>query len=226
MRGFAESVMQGPRTVAEQVANVLREAIANGTIKAGTPLRQDELAEQFGFSRMPIRDALRQLEAEGIVSIHPTKGAHVARMDSAEIGEIYALRELLESEALRLSVPGLAGTKLDEAEQVLDQIDAERNVGRWGALNRAFHLALYDACGNRRLLGLIEAHHNAADRYVRILLSNLDHRNRSQTEHRDLRAACRRRDGGRAVSILTQHLREGGETLVSAIEGDGLSRKS
>ncbi|MFD1981190.1 GntR family transcriptional regulator [Mesorhizobium newzealandense] len=218
--------MQGPRTVAEQVANVLREAIANGTIKAGTPLRQDELAEQFGFSRMPIRDALRQLEAEGIVSIHPTKGAHVARMDSAEISEIYALRELLESEALRLSVPGLAGTKLDEAEQVLDQIDAERNVGRWGALNRAFHLALYDACGNRRLLGLIEAHHNAADRYVRILLSNLDHRNRSQAEHRDLLAACRRRDGGRAASILTQHLREGGETLVSAIEGDGLSRKS
>ena len=226
MRGFAESVMQGPRTVAEQVANVLREAIANGTMKAGTPLRQDELAEQFGFSRMPIRDALRQLEAEGIVSIHPTKGAHVARMDSAEISEIYALRELLESEALRLSVPSLAGAKLDEAEQVLDQIDAERNVGRWGALNRAFHLALYDACGNQRLLGLIEAHHNAADRYVRILLSNLDYRNRSQAEHRDLLAACRRRDGDKAVSILMQHLREGSETLVNAVEGDGLSRKS
>jgi DNA-binding GntR family transcriptional regulator len=124
--------MQGPRTVAEQVANVLREAIANGTIKAGTPLRQDEVAEQLGFSRMPIRDALRQLEAEGIVSIHPTKGAQVARMDSVEISEIYALRELLESEALRLSVPSLADEKLDEAEQVLDQIDAERNVGRWG----------------------------------------------------------------------------------------------
>ncbi|MBZ9892097.1 MULTISPECIES: GntR family transcriptional regulator [unclassified Mesorhizobium] len=218
--------MQGPRTVAEQVANVLREAIASGTIKAGTSLRQDELAEQFGFSRMPIRDALRQLEAEGIVSIHPTKGAQVARMDSAEISEIYALRELLECEALRLSLPNLAGDRLDEAEQVLDQIDAERNVGRWGALNRAFHLALYDACGNNRLLALIEAHHNAADRYVRILLSNLDYRSRSQTEHRDLLAACRWRDGDRAIGILRQHLREGSETLVSAIREDGLSRKS
>ncbi|RVA49309.1 GntR family transcriptional regulator [Mesorhizobium sp. M7A.F.Ca.US.001.01.1.1] len=218
--------MRGPRTVAEQVANVLREAIASGTIKAGTSLRQDELAEQFGFSRMPIRDALRQLEAEGIVSIHPTKGAQVARMDSAEISEIYALRELLECEALRLSLPNLAGDRLDEAEQVLDQIDAERNVGRWGALNRAFHLALYDACGNNRLLALIEAHHNAADRYVRILLSNLDYRSRSQTEHRDLLAACRWRDGDRAIGILRQHLREGSETLVSAIREDGLSRKS
>jgi len=222
---LAESVMQGPRTVAEQVANVLREAIASGTMKAGTPLRQDELAEQFGFSRMPIRDALRQLEAEGIVSIHPTKGAHVARMDSAEIGEIYALRELLESEALRLSIPNLAVATLDEAEQVLDQIDVERDVGRWGALNRIFHLALYDACGNSRLLGLIEAHHNAADRYVRILLSNLDHRSRSQAEHRALLAACRRRDAGKAMGILRQHLGEGSETLVGAIKGDGLSRK-
>ncbi|MES0199878.1 GntR family transcriptional regulator [Mesorhizobium sp. M0011] len=218
--------MQGPRTVAEQVANVLREAIANGTIKAGTSLRQDELAEHFGFSRMPIRDALRQLEAEGIVSIHPTKGAHVARMDGAEISEIYAIRELLECEALRLSLPDLAGAKLDEAEQVLDQIDAERNVGRWGGLNRAFHLALYDACGNHRLLGLIEAHHNAADRYVRILLSNLDYRSRSQTEHRELLAACRRRDGDRAISILRKHLREGSETLVRAIREDGLSLES
>lgn len=213
-----EGLIERPQTVAEQVANVLREAIASGSLKAGTTLRQDELADQFGFSRMPIRDALRQLEAEGIVSIHPTKGAHVAWMDCAEIAEIYAVRELLECEALRLSVPVLPGTKLEEAEQVLDQIDAERNAGRWGALNRAFHLSLYDACGNSRLLDLIEAHHNAADRYVRILLSNLDYRTRSQSEHRDLLAACRRRDEKKAVSALRQHLRVGSDTLVNAIE--------
>ncbi|WP_407067884.1 GntR family transcriptional regulator [Mesorhizobium sp. M8A.F.Ca.ET.213.01.1.1] len=226
MRGFMEGLIERPQTVAEQVANVLREAIASGSLKAGTTLRQDELADQFGFSRMPIRDALRQLEAEGIVSIHPTKGAHVAWMDGAEIAEIYAVRELLECEALRLSVPVLPGTKLEEAEQVLDQIDAERNAGRWGALNRAFHLSLYDACGNRRLLDLIEAHHNAADRYVRILLSNLDYRARSQSEHRDLLAACRRRDEKKAVSVLRQHLREGSDTLVNAIDGGGRWRKS
>lgn len=226
MRGFVEGVIDRPLTVAEQVANVLREAIASGALKAGTALRQDELAERFGFSRMPIRDALRQLEAEGIVSIHPTKGAHVARMDSAEIAEIYAVRGLLECEALRLSVPALPNAKLLEAEHVLDQIDAERDVGRWGALNRGFHLALYDACGNHRLLALIEAHHNAADRYVRILLSNLDHRGRSQREHRDLLAACQKRDGAKAVSVLRRHLGEGSETLVNAIEGGGLTRKS
>jgi DNA-binding GntR family transcriptional regulator len=219
MRNFAE--MRRPLTVAEQVADVLREAIADGSLAAGTALRQDDLAVRFGFSRMPIRDALRQLEAEGIVSIHPTKGAHVAGMDTTEIREIFALRELLEAEALRLSLPKLGEGKLDEAEGVLARIDAEPDVGRWGALNRVFHLALYGACGNQRLLSLIEAHHNAADRYVRILLSNLNYRSRSQAEHRELIAACRSRDAKEAVAVLKKHLGEGMETLAAA----GMAKK-
>ncbi len=219
MRNFAG--VRRPLTVAEQVADVLREAIADGSLAAGTALRQDDLAARFGFSRMPIRDALRQLEAEGIVSIHPTKGAHVAGMDATEIREIFALRALLEAEALRLSVPKLGEDKLDEAESVLARIDAEPDVGRWGALNRIFHLALYGACGNARLLSLIEAHHNAADRYVRILLSNLNYRSRSQAEHRELIAACRRRDAKEAVAVLKKHLGEGMEKLAAA----GMTKK-
>ena len=219
MGGFAE--MQRPQTVAEQVANVLREAIADGSLADGTMLRQDDLALRFGFSRMPIRDALRQLEAEGIVQIHPTKGAQVARMDATEIREIFALRDLLESQALNLSVPTLGSEKLDEAAQVLARIDAEPDVARWGALNRTFHLALYSACGNARLLGLIEAHHNAADRYVRMLLSSLDYRGVSQAEHRELLAACRKRDTAEAVRVLKKHLCDGLETLAKA----GMLRK-
>ncbi|MFI5012975.1 MAG: GntR family transcriptional regulator [Hyphomicrobiales bacterium] len=210
--------MPKPQTVADQVADILREAIAEGSLKAGTPLRQDELAARFGFSRMPIRDALRQLDAEGIVSIHPTRGAFVAKMDVVEISEIYAVRELLEVEALRLACPHLSAEKLDEAASMLDQIDSEPDVGRWGTLNRIFHLALYSACGNARLLGLIEAQHNAADRYVRILLSNLDYRARSQSEHRKLLAACQKRDEAQALRSLRKHLREGSKTLVKSIK--------
>jgi len=204
--------------VADHVAGILREAIAEGSLEAGTALRQDELAARFGFSRMPIRDALRQLEAEGIVSIHPTRGAFVAEMDGREIGEIYAVRELLEAEALRLALPKLTEENFGEAAAILDQIDAEPDVGRWGVLNRAFHLALYGACGNERLLALIEAQHKAADRYVRILLSNLDYRARSQSEHRKLLAACRKGDGEQALTWLAKHLREGSRTLVKSIK--------
>jgi DNA-binding GntR family transcriptional regulator len=209
--------MPKPQTVADHVARILREAIADGSLAAGSPLRQDELATRFGFSRMPIRDALRQLEAEGIVAIHPTRGAFVARMDATEICEIYAVRELLELEALRLSLPHLSTDKLREAALVLDEIDAEPDVGRWGKLNRAFHLALYAACGNARLLNLIDAQHNAADRYVRILLSNLDYRVRSQAEHRKLLNACKRKDMDQALMRLSRHLREGSKTLVRSI---------
>jgi DNA-binding GntR family transcriptional regulator len=218
LSGLAVAEMQRPQTVADHVADVLREAIAKGALRAGTPLRQDELATRFGFSRMPIRDALRYLEAEGIVSIHPTRGAFVAQMDAAEISEIYAVRELLEAEALRLALPGLGDRQLDEAAAVLDQIDREPDIARWGILNRAFHLALYGACGNARLLALIEAQHTAADRYVRILLSNLDYRTRSQTEHRKLLAACRKGDGDQALTWLTRHLRDGGKTLVKSVK--------
>jgi DNA-binding GntR family transcriptional regulator len=218
LSGLERAGMRRPQTVAEQIADTLREAIADGSLAAGTALRQDELAARLGFSRMPIRDALRQLEGEGIVSIHATRGAFVARMDAVEIGEIYAVRELLEVEALRLSCPALAVRVLDEADAVLDQIDSEPNIARWGALNRVFHLALYSACGNSRLLALIEAQHNAADRYVRILLSSLDYRARSQLEHRKLLDACRKRDVREALKWLKTHLRDGSATLVGSIK--------
>jgi DNA-binding GntR family transcriptional regulator len=218
LSGLAAVKLHRPETVADRIALILREAIAKGSLKTGTPLRQDELATRFGFSRMPIRDALRRLEAEGIVSIHPTRGAFVAEMDAAEISEIYAVRELLEAEALRLALPKLTDQQLSNAASVLDQIDAEADVARWGALNCAFHVALSTACGNARLLGLIEAQHNAADRYVRILLSNLDYRARSQSEHRELLAACRKRDEGQALTWLSMHLRDGSRTLVKSIK--------
>src|SRR6185369_16701810 len=124
-----DAAMQKPQTVADQVAGVLREAIAAGTLTAGIALRQDELAARLGFSRMPIRDALRLLEAEGLVTIHPTRGAFVAKMDAVEISEIYAVRLLLEAEALRLAIPHLTEAALEAAAAALDRIDAEPNVG-------------------------------------------------------------------------------------------------
>lgn len=220
------AMTQKPQTVADRISAILREAIVGGALPGGTVLRQDELAARFGFSRMPVRDALRQLETEGLVTIHPTKGASVALMDGKEIREIYAVRELLEIEALRLSCPKLTEGNLRDAAEILDQIDAEADVARWGTLNAAFHSALYSRCGNDRLLVLIDAHHNAADRYVRMLLSSFDYHGRSQTEHRDLLAACRSRDAEKAAAILRSHLRDGSETLVHAVQGQEISREA
>jgi len=214
---IAAPALVGPETVADRIAALLREAIAAGSLAAGTALRQDELAQRFGFSRMPIRDALRLLEAEGIVAIHPTRGAFVARMDATEIGDIFKVRALLEGEALRLALPRLDTQDLDRAAALLDRLDAEPDVGRWGALNRDFHLALYQPCGNARLLELIEAQHRAADRYVRVLLANLDYRLRSQHEHRKLLAACRKGAADKGLGWLARHLGDGSEKLIASI---------
>lgn len=218
MDGLALAAAQAPKpeTVADRIAALLREAIAAGTLAPGTALRQDELAARFGFSRMPIRDALRLLEAEGIVAIHPTRGAFVAAMDAKEIAEIFAVRALLEREALRLALPNLSDADLDAASAILDRLDVEPDVGRWGALNREFHLALYRPCGNGRLIDLIETQHRAADRYVRVLLTNLDYQERSQREHRKLLAACRKRSEEKGLGWLDRHL-GGSEKLIASI---------
>ncbi|MBA8879505.1 GntR family transcriptional regulator [Phyllobacterium myrsinacearum] len=211
------SEMKKPQTAADQVASTLREAIVKGIISSGTALRQDDLAMRFGTSRMPVRDALRLLEAEGLVSIHPTRGAFVAEMDAVEISEIFTIRELLECAALHLAFPFFTDEILDEAESVQDRIAAEPDVSRWGTLNLAFHMTLYNPCRNSRLLSLIEAQHGAADRYVRIFLSNGDFRNLPHKGHRGIIAACRQGDEAQAVQILAEHLQDGRQKLIGSI---------
>lgn len=212
------SEMKKPQTAADQVANTLREAIVKGTILSGAALRQDDLASRFGVSRMPVRDALRLLEAEGLVSIHPTRGAFVAQMDAVEISEIFTVRELLESAALRLAFPFLTTGILDQAERIQDQIDEEPNISLWGTLNLAFHMTLYNPCHNTRLLSLIEAQHGAADRYVRIFMSNIDFRGISNNGHRGIITACRQGDELLAVQKLTEHLQDGRHKLIGSVK--------
>ena len=209
--GFIRSSKPRYTTAADFVAATLREAIASGAIKRNDALRQEELAARFGVSRMPVRDALRRLEAEGLVAYHPRRGAFVADLKREDAGEVFALRRLLEVEALRLSIFHLTTEALDQAAAALDEIDGEEDVARWGALNLRFHMALYSACGSRRLLDLVEAQYPAADRQVRIILSHLQYREASQAEHRELLHCCRAGEVERAVTLLGHHL-EGART--------------
>lgn len=216
--GFLREARPRYETAADFVVATLREAISKGAIKHNDPLRQEDLAARFGISRMPVRDALRRLEAEGLVAYHPRRGAFVADLGAEDASEIFRLRGLLEGEALRLSIPHLTPATLDEATSVLDEIDSEEDVARWGALNLRFHLALYSACGSRRLLDLIEAQYPAADRQVRILLSHLQYREASQAEHRALLGCCRVRQVEQALALLADHLEDARTRLMQFLE--------
>lgn len=207
------------RTTAEFVEATLREAILTGVIAPGTPLRQEELAETFGVSRMPVREALRQLEARALAEFHPHRGAVVAEISAADGADIGAIRMALEPMALRLSLPGLTAADLDQAEELIAEMDGEADPGRMGELNRRFHMTLYARAGRPRLLALTEQHLLAADRYLRFQFAALGYRPRSQDEHRALLAACRAGDADTACRLVTEHVGQAAEQLTAFLEG-------
>ncbi len=206
------------RTATEFVEAALREAILSGAVPGGTPLRQEELATAFGVSRMPVREALRQLEARALVEFHPHRGAVVADISPTDAADISAIRAALEPAALRASVPHLTAGDLDLAADLLAEMDAETDPGRMGELNRRFHMTLYARCGLPRLLALVEQHLAAGDRYLRFQFEALAYGAPSQREHGALLEACRAGDADLACRVLAEHVEQARRHLAAFLE--------
>jgi DNA-binding GntR family transcriptional regulator len=206
-------------------ADEIRRRILSGEFPEGFPLKQDALAEDFGMSRIPIREALVQLESEGFVKILPHRGAQVSELSQAEIRELFELRALLEPRLLRLSAPRL--TAGDYA--VLDQINAEyraemraQNPARWGELNTKLHMQLMSRAEQPRTLAIVIALLQNTDRYTRLQLSLTGSaRARAEKEHAAIVKLCRTGDVAAACKLLTAHIRHAEEMLVDYIDGRG-----
>ncbi|MGE0005190.1 MAG: GntR family transcriptional regulator [Parvibaculaceae bacterium] len=205
-----------PKTAFQFALETIRGAIASGAVKEGEPLLQNDIAAALGLSRMPVREALRMLEAAGWVEFLPYKGAVVARLSVEEIIETFDIRFALESLALRKSLPAMPDDALARADALISALDRERDVGRWVDLNRQFHLCLYTGAG-KRLLGAIGEQYDAADRYLRIELETLHNAEESQSEHRALLAACRLGDIDAALTVFEPHVAEAGRDLAAAL---------
>ncbi|TQV82303.1 GntR family transcriptional regulator [Denitrobaculum tricleocarpae] len=203
---------------ATEVLEVLREDIVSGRLQAGSVLRQQLLAERFGVSRMPIREALYRLEAEGFISFTPNKGAMVAPVSAADLQEIYEMRVAAETLALRLALPELTNAQIGRAEDLQEKMESAP-VADFGRLNAAFHTTLYQPCARPRLLAHIENLSNAADRYLRMTVSTLDYAKVSHGEHRALLDACWRRDEMAAIESLTRHIEDAGRKLHERLLG-------
>ena len=201
------------RTATEYVEGTLRQGILSGVLPGGMALRQEELATTFGVSRQPVREALRQLEAQALIDFFPHRGAVVTEISAADAADHYAIRAALEPAALRLSLPLLEPSDLAAARGIVAEMDAEPDQSRLGELNRRFHMALYAKAGRPRLLALVDQHLASADRYLRFHLAAFGRSHLSQSEHRALVEACRRRAVDRAVAILTRHITAAGDHL-------------
>lgn len=214
---LATSVLQQQRSTPGLVADGIRLAILRGQLAPGQVLRQEELAKQFGLSRAPVREALRQLETEGLVVSYPNRGTVVAELSPEDIEEVFLIRITLETTALRLSVPKMTESDFRKAEAVLDQTDNDPNPAHSAELNWAFHESLYVPAGLPKLLNIVRTLHNHALRYHLVGFIALDFKRDSQSGHRQILGACRRRDVDGAVTALTQHLSESGKRIVAYV---------
>lgn len=196
----------------------LREAILDGRLPCGTALRQQELADLFGVSRMPVREALRQLEAQSLLNVVQHKGAVVAPLITNNAVETYALRSVLESFALRLSIPLLDDNDLALAAQYIEQLETQTEHAEIGKLNRLFHMSLYHKAPNSKLLDLIERELNEEERFLRFHLSSMGLGKLSQDDHRALLDAARTKDIDKAVVLLEQHLEKASVTMRRYLE--------
>jgi DNA-binding GntR family transcriptional regulator len=218
LNDLAANVLQQQRSTPDLIADALREAIVGGIFQEGQSLRQDEIATQFGVSRIPVREALRQLEAEGLVTLHLNRGAMVSALSPAEAQEIFEIRSALEVKAIQLAIPKLTPSDLEKASEILAQTDQVTDAGMLAKLNWEFHATLYTTAERPRLLTIIKTLHLNVDRYVRLQMSQMDYLERSQKEHYQLLEACQQQDTKAAVRLLKRHIDTAGEQLVAYLQ--------
>lgn len=203
------------RNSADTIAAALRAEIWNGKLKSGEPLRQAEIAARYGVSKIPVREALFQLKAEGLVTFYPNRGAVVSELSAAEVDEIYTMRAALETTALQRAIPRLTIAELTRADEILSALDQEKNIARWSELNWEFHAILYDPANMPRLMEWVKTLHFNVSRYLIIYLAGMDYQNQSQNEHRQILSACRQGDVQTAANLLQQHLQLASKHLMT-----------
>jgi DNA-binding GntR family transcriptional regulator len=214
---LATSVLGQQRSTPGLVADGIRLAILRGQLAPGQTLKQEELAKQFGLSRAPVREALRQLETEGLVTSYPHRGSVVAELSPEDIEEVFLIRMTLEPILLRLAVPKLSGLNLRKAQAVLDQTDTDPNPAHSAELNWEFHESLYLSAGLPRMLKIVKTLHNHALRYHLVGFVALDFKEQSQEGHRQILEACMNRDEAAACAALTLHLSESSKSIGSYV---------
>lgn len=199
-------VPTNPRTLAEQVAARIRDAIIRGELPSGQPLKQAELAARFGVSPIPLREGLRLLEAERFVTLQPFRGAVVNPPTPEELRELADMFLALESMALKLAIPRMTEDTLRQADEVLEAMKASDNFERWGAQSAKLHVVLCGAAGRPRLLDTIRGLLVSISRYRLLGLTRAAYRERSEKRTAELLDACRRKDVDAAVKILEEHV--------------------
>ncbi|WP_102107964.1 GntR family transcriptional regulator [Oceaniglobus roseus] len=197
----------------------LLEEISRGDLLPGARLRETELAERLGISRTPVREAIRQLEADGLVAHVPRQGATIRVLDYTEVMELYEMRAVLEGTAARLAARAASDLELDELAALNEELAATGDLRLAYDLNRQFHLTLLDAAKNRYLIRSV----NALQKTLLILgpstLAEADRAKQAVEEHAALLDALKARDGTRAEALMRAHIEAAHRVRLKALRG-------
>jgi DNA-binding GntR family transcriptional regulator len=205
------------QSVAGRIAAALAERIVSGALAPGSRLMQDHVAAEFQASHVPVREAFRKLEAQGLLTNRPRRGVRVSQLDAGMVLEVTEMRAAFEGLALRHALPRLGRADLDAARQALVEGEASEQIRVWESANRRFHLAITAPCGMSRLMASIGDLHRSDARFLFATWKQLDWQPRSDTEHWAILDAIERGDGKRACKLLESHVREAGKALVERL---------
>jgi DNA-binding GntR family transcriptional regulator len=213
-----------PPTAQAFVLAELRRAIIAGEFLPGQPLRQDALAERFGVSRVPLREALKTLESEGQVHYEPHRGHRVATLSLTDLLEVYRIRQLLEGEAARVAMTRkLSSTVLEDLRIAARDVETASGAGdllRMTEANRRFHFILVEAAGMPRLERIIRILWDATDAYRFVYYGSESNRSRVEHEHTLIIEACAERDTEKLILLLDEHREHAVKALRTFLEAD------
>ncbi len=210
-------------TVQHATLLALREGIATGRYEPGQQLRQENLADDFGVSVPPVREALKTLEAEGQVVYVPRRGYSVAQLSRAELEESYRIRDLLETEAIVRAVGSLTRddlARMRSAVRDMERAHRAEDVTAMTAANRRFHFTVFDAAAMPRMADMIRVLWDGTDRYRSLYFAAAAHRNRVRTEHAAIMSAVASGDTGAAVELSRLHREHALEALCDALPAE------
>lgn len=196
-------------SASERIAQILELEILSGVIAPGTRIRQEEVAERLGSSRLPVREALRMLAASGLVQLETNKGARIPQLDKGEVDVLYRMRERLEPLALSESMPHADIAMFDELENIQGEIEHGVNVSGFLELDRRFHLLTYSKCPTEDLRDSVSRLWNSTAQYRRAFM-NVTGPQRQwivNSEHRLIIDAMQRFDTKDGERFLVGHIR-------------------
>ncbi|MDF7630718.1 GntR family transcriptional regulator [Erwiniaceae bacterium L1_55_4] len=204
-------------STADMLAKELRVLINSGSLQDGDRLVERELASQFSVSRIPMREAIRQLEREGLVEVYRNRGAVVKTLSASDVDEIYQIRALLEGEAIFQSMQYMDSETIKRAELVHNLLGSASEPIQQGLYNREFHELMYRKCKNHRLLEMINEFRQQIERYDIFQRRLLSDTLKFQDEHEHILTACQHNNPATAREYTVKHILSAGKILKSYI---------